>query len=177
LRARVARAGVAGPYLEIFVGLLGVYLVVSAMSHLDPRYPIVAALLLLVSAGVADAANAVGLANTLAEFVFLLLGGGVVLLLVERLRGTPAPAVRSGMSAAVVAPQGGAPEPADQRDPHPQERLDGVEEHLVPAVDAPRGEDAEQEPDRDGDGHDGEGPERQGRAKETEDEPDRDAGG
>ncbi len=81
----------AVPYSDLFLGLLGAYMVYSAWARLDSRYLIAAALVLLVAAAVVDAAGATGAANTLAVYVFFLLGGGVVLLLVDHVRdeGTP----------------------------------------------------------------------------------------
>lgn len=74
------------PYATIFVGLLVAYIVYSAWARLDGRYPIGAALVLLVITAVVDAAGNVTAANTLAEYVFFLLAGGVVLLLIEHVR-------------------------------------------------------------------------------------------
>jgi len=78
------------PYATIFVGLLLAYLVYSVWARLDGRYPIGAALALLVVTAVVDAAGDVNTANTLAEYVFFLLAGGVVLLIIEQLRARPA---------------------------------------------------------------------------------------
>jgi hypothetical protein len=78
------------PYTEIFVGLLLVYLAYSVWARLDGRYPIGAALALLVVTAVVDAAGNVSAANALAEYVFFLLAGGVVLLLIEHVRAHPA---------------------------------------------------------------------------------------
>ncbi len=133
----------AFPYLELFLGLLAVYLVYSALVRLDPRYPIVAALLLLVAAAVADAANQVNLANTLAEYVFCLLAGGVVLLLVDHVR-SPAPPSPSG-STSGEAPTQAATETAHEGDGPPDQALDGLEEQLVPPVDAPGAENDDHE--------------------------------
>lgn len=74
------------PYTEVFLALLVAYMAYSVWSGLDGRYPIAAALLLLVVTAVVDALGNTGAANTLAEFVFFLLGAGVVLLLIEHVR-------------------------------------------------------------------------------------------
>ncbi len=84
------------PYTDLFLGLLGAYMVYSAWAHLDSRYLIAGALVLLVAAAVVDAAGATAAANTLAVYVFFLLAGGVVLLLVDHVReerpSAPSPA-------------------------------------------------------------------------------------
>jgi hypothetical protein len=74
------------PYPEIFIALLVAYMVYSAWVRLDSRYVIAGALVLLVVAAVVDAAGATGTANALAIYVFFLLAGGVVLLLVDHIR-------------------------------------------------------------------------------------------
>ncbi len=74
------------PYTDLFLGLLAAYMVYSAWARLDSRYLIAGALVLLVAAAVVDAAGATAVANTLAVYVFLLLAGGVVLLLVDHVR-------------------------------------------------------------------------------------------
>jgi hypothetical protein len=86
--------GVTFPYTDLFLGLLGAYMVYSEWARLDSRYLIGAALVLLVVAAVVDAAGATGAANTIAIYVFFLLAAGVVLLLVDHLReerNRPAP--------------------------------------------------------------------------------------
>jgi hypothetical protein len=83
------------PYTDVFLGLLGAYMIYSAWARLDSRYLIAGALVLLVAAAVVDAAGATGAANTLAVYVFFLLAGGVVLLLVDHVREErPAPAAK-----------------------------------------------------------------------------------
>lgn len=92
------------PYPDIFIGLLGAYMIYSAWARLDSRYLIGAALVLLVAAAVVDAGGATGAANTLAVYVFFLLAGGVVLLLIDHVREQrPAPARESPPS------EGGGP--------------------------------------------------------------------
>jgi hypothetical protein len=74
------------PYTDLFLGLLGAYMIYSAWVRLDSRYLIAGALVVLVAAAVVDAAGATASANTLAIYVFFLLAGGVVLLLVDHVR-------------------------------------------------------------------------------------------
>lgn len=74
------------PYDAVFLALLAVYLVYSVWQRVDSRYPIVAALVLLVITAIVDAAGASGEADTLAVFVFFLLAGGVLLLLIDSFR-------------------------------------------------------------------------------------------
>jgi len=74
------------PYPLLFLALLLMYMVYSEWAGLDSRYPVAAALGLLVVTAVVDALGNVPAANALAEYVFLLLAGGVVLLLVDHLR-------------------------------------------------------------------------------------------
>ncbi len=123
-RDRTLGRSVPLPYLEIFLALFAIYLGYSAWTRLDARYPIFAALLMLVAAAVADAANAVDLANTLAEYVFCLLAGGVVLLLIEHLRTSGTPSHGAGGSAGSISPQGVAPEPPHEGDAPSDQSLD-----------------------------------------------------
>ncbi len=69
-----------------FLLLLVVYMVYSQWVGLDSRYPIAAALVLLVVAAVLDAGGETGPANTLASYLFFLLAAGVVLLLTDHVR-------------------------------------------------------------------------------------------
>jgi len=77
------------PFVLAFLLLLGAYMVYSEWARLDSRYLIAGALVLLVATALVDAAGSTAVANTLAEFVFFLLAGGVLLLLVDHLRGEP----------------------------------------------------------------------------------------
>ena len=77
------------PYTAGFLILLVAYLAYSEWAGLDSRYLIAGALALLVATALVDAAGSTDLANTLAEFVFFLLAGGVVLLLVDHVRERP----------------------------------------------------------------------------------------
>lgn len=98
------------PYTEIFLGLLLAYMVYSVWARLDGRYPIAAALVLLVVTAVVDAAGDATTANSLAEYVFFLLAAGVVLLLVEHVRERPTrPAATSS---GPTTTQSGPSEPA-----------------------------------------------------------------
>lgn len=86
------------PFVPTFLGVLLVYMVYSEWARLDSRYLVAGALVLLVATAIVDAAGATATANTLAEFVFFLLAGGVVLLLVDHVRDRPksAPSVGRG---------------------------------------------------------------------------------
>jgi ABC-type uncharacterized transport system permease subunit len=110
----------SSPFVEAFLVLLAVYLVYSAWVGLDSRYPIGAAVALLVVAVVVDAAGNVGGANTLAEFAFWLLAGGLALVLVEHFRPRSRRAEGRGVgSGEGTAPGRETPEPADHRDGTP----------------------------------------------------------
>lgn len=137
------------PYTEVFLGLLLAYMVYSVWVGLDARYPIAAALVLLVATAVVDALGNVASANTLAEFVFFLLGAGVVLLLIEHVReGRRAEGATgrsgSGSTAETVPPNSSHP---DEREA--EQSLDGVEQEPVPLVHALRDEHEHEEEHRD----------------------------
>jgi len=100
------------PYTAIFLGLLVAYLAYSVWARLDGRYPIAAALALLVATAVVDAAGDTNAANSLAEFVFFLLAGGVVLLLIEHIRDRPA--VRGPQPSVLRAAQGPSAETTEE---------------------------------------------------------------
>ncbi len=134
------------PYTPIFVGLLIAYLAYSVWARLDGRYPIGAALALLVVTAVVDAAGDTSAANSLAEFVFFLLAGGVVLLLIEHIRDRPVPA-RVAASAG-AASQGVPTEATEERERSPDQPLHGFEQQAVPVVDRPRDEDGDHEEQR-----------------------------
>ncbi|HUJ77735.1 MAG TPA: hypothetical protein VLX64_01875 [Thermoplasmata archaeon] len=111
------------PFPLLFLALLVAYLIYSVATRLDPRYPIGGALVLLVVAAVADAAGDVAVANSVAEYVFFLLGGGVLLLLIDHLRTSRA--APSGDPSGVRTPSlGPAGEPAHERDGAPEQPLD-----------------------------------------------------
>ncbi len=109
------------PYVVVFVVLLVVYVGYSLWARLDPRYPIGAALVLLIVAAVTDAAGGVGAANVLAEFVFLLLGAGVLLLLLEHVREGRRSATPSGGATGDAQ----AADAAEQRERSADQPLDG----------------------------------------------------
>jgi hypothetical protein len=96
---------VAFPYAEVFLGLLVAYMAYSIWAGLDPRYPIGGALVLLVVTAVVDALGNSDAANTLAEYVFFLLGAGVLLLLFDYVREGRVPCPEA------VPPLGPRPEP------------------------------------------------------------------
>jgi hypothetical protein len=144
------------PYTWAFVVLLLVYMIYSVWARLDGRYPIGAALALLIVTAVVDTLGQTSAADTLAEFVFFLLGGGVVLLLVEHLRERP---VAAPPSAGGSLPAESEPSEATQERKGPaQESLDRFEEKSVPVVDRTRREDRADEPESDPDPDRGQGP-------------------
>jgi hypothetical protein len=102
----------AFPYVEVFAGLLAAYLLYSAWAPIDARYPVVAALVLLGVAGAASVANATTVADTVAEFAFLLLAGGVLLLLYTNLRDAR---LAPDRSVGRPAPKGDPSERTDER--------------------------------------------------------------
>lgn len=108
------------PYTDVFLGLLGAYMVYSVWARLDSRYLIAGALVLLVVAAIVDAAGATASANTIAVYVFFLLAGGVVLLLVDHVR-EERPARATGSEPPAPSESGGdrpqdpASHPADER--------------------------------------------------------------
>lgn len=135
------------PFVEVFLGLLAVYLVYSVWAGLDPRFPIAAALVLLVVTAVVDALGDTASANVLAEYVFFLLGAGVLLLLIDHVResrasGRPADGL-SGTTGAVASPP---TDPGKGATPPSRDRL---EDQPVPFVRAPRQEYDEDEPGSD----------------------------
>lgn len=100
-------------YPYVFLGLLIVYMIYSQFARLDSRLPIAAGLVLLVFAGILDAAGAPDAANNVAVYVYFLIGAGVVLLLIDYVRdarrsasGEPDPLPPS------QAPEGGVPDGA-----------------------------------------------------------------
>jgi hypothetical protein len=135
---------VSFPFTEVFLVLLVAYMAYSVWAGLDARYPIAAALLLLVVTAVVDALGSSGTANTLAEFVFFLLGAGVLLLLIDHVRERRAPpgAESTGLAA---APQGETTQSTEERQGPSKETLHRLEEQPVPVVDAPGREDEHHE--------------------------------
>jgi len=124
------------PYLLLFVVLLAVYLVYSAWVRLDPRYPIVAALALLIVTAVLDAAGESASSNTFAEYVFILLAGGIVLLLLDHARESrPKPARTTGSAPQVLSDHTAA-QATDERKRPADQTLDGLQKEPVALVDA-----------------------------------------
>lgn len=99
---------VAVPVYDLVLPLILLYLGYLVWTRQDGRYPIALALILLVAAAVSDALGAVDVANTLATFVFFLLAGGVVVLLIEHAREA---------RTAPQAPEGRAGEAPSDREP------------------------------------------------------------
>ena len=130
-------------YVALFGALLLAYMVYSAYAQLDPRLPILGALVLLVATALTEAAGFTDSADLLAEFVFLLLIAGVVLLLVDHLRKRPASSPSGAPSTAVM--DASAPEPTNELQPTPHEPLDRLQEQPVAPVDAPSDHDDQDE--------------------------------
>lgn len=134
------------PYTEVFLGLLLAYMVYSVWARLDARYPIAAALVLLVATAVVDALGDIASANTLAEFVFFLLGAGVVLLLVEHVRENPRRSVtRVEGEGSGPAPDAVPPDPPHSAERDAEESFDRVEQEPISLVHALRDEHEEEE--------------------------------
>ena len=162
------------PYTTVFVGLLVAYLAYSVWARLDGRYPIGAALALLVITAVVDAAGDTNAANALAEFVFFLLAGGVVLLLIEHVRERPGPAVPTASASAVS--EAVAAEATEERKGPTEQSLHGPEEQPVSLVDRSSEEDDDHEQKGNSDPEHGKPPEGNVGVQEPEHEPDRNAG-
>ena len=146
------------PYTAIFLGLLVAYLAYSVWARLDGRYPIGAALALLVVTAIVDAAGDTDAANSLAEFVFFLLAGGVVLLLIEHVRDRPPAAVPAPSGATGV--QGPASEPSEEGQGSTEQALHGLEQQPVTLVNRMGGQDGDHEQQGDADGEGRKPPER-----------------
>lgn len=118
------------PYTDLFLALLGAYMVYSQWARLDSRYPIAGALVLLVVAAVVDAAGATDAANTIAVYVFFLLAGGVVLLLIDHVRDgrSPRPAPPDRSESGGDRTEDPPAHPADGRQPTAEEPLHGLEQ-------------------------------------------------
>ncbi len=117
------------PYEAIFLGLLIAYMIYSQWIRLDSRYPIAGALLLLVAAAVADALGQSDAANTLAIYVFFLLAGGVLLLLLDHVREERQKAVASSRTSGRARGQSGQPtaEPPDERQAPAHQAFDDLQ--------------------------------------------------
>ena len=135
------------PYLEVFLALLLVYMAYSVWADLDARYPIAAALALLVITAIVDALGNVAAANTLAEYVFFLLGAGVLLLLIDHIRASRRRPIGSedlgrsseGETAKATQPRKGTTD----------EMLNGVQQQPVAVVDTAGHQDQYYKEDRD----------------------------
>jgi hypothetical protein len=124
------------PYLLLFLVLLAVYLIYSVWVRLDPRYPIVAALALLIVTAVLDAAGESASSNTFAEYVFILLAGGIVLLLLDHVRDSrPKPARATGLAPQVLTDDPPA-QPTDERKRPADQALDRLQKEPVALVNA-----------------------------------------
>jgi hypothetical protein len=105
-------------YQAIFGLLLLVYLGYSYWARLDPRYPVAAALVLLVVAAALDALGEQGAAIVVGVYVLLLLLGGVALLVAEHLRRPRrGPAETSRAPTPATEPTGGREEGAREEPP------------------------------------------------------------
>lgn|GEM_PF-1512056 len=135
------------PFVEAFLALLAAYMGYSVWAGLDPRYPIGAALVLLVATAAVDALGSTAAANTLAEYVFFLLGAGVLLLLVDHVRESRDHSASAGSLATL--PQGKPAQSAEQGQGTTDHPLDRFQEQTVPIVDAPGREHEHDEQSRD----------------------------
>ena len=135
----------AFPYTEVFLALLLAYMVYSVWARLDARYPIAAALVLLVATAIVDAAGSLASANTLAEYVFFLLGAGVVLLLIEHVRERPDTEYASGPAGSGSTADTVPPDSSHPRQGHADDPLHGIQQEPVALVDAFREEDQHDE--------------------------------
>lgn len=133
------------PYVESFLALLVAYMGYSVWAGLDARYPIAAALALLVATAIVDASGNTAAANTLAEYVFFLLGAGVVLLLIDHVRDSR----RRSSDPVHPSAQGESAQTAEPGERPTDQALDRVEQQPVPVVDAPGREYQEDEQQRD----------------------------
>jgi hypothetical protein len=136
----------AFPYLAVFGVLFLVYMGYSFWARLDPRYPIGAGLVLLVATALTEALGASPAAATLAEYVFVLLTGGVVLMLLDRVRTASGPMPTGDQSReASGVPEEQPPHPTDEGQGPPEHPLDHLKEQPVPPVDAAGGHDDQDE--------------------------------
>ena len=115
------------PFVLVFLALLVAYMVYSQWAGLDSRYLVAGALVLLVATAVVDAAGEPSAADTLAEFVFFLLAGGVVLLLVDHVRGRDRDDAGPRESSTLRARESDASDAAKERQTPPDQSLDDPE--------------------------------------------------
>jgi hypothetical protein len=163
---------VAFPYTEVFLGLLVAYMVYSFWARLDARYPIGAALVLLVITAVVDAVGNSATANTLAEYVFFLLGAGVVLLLLDHFRERR-PAAAGTDTGLVPAREPVPAEAAQERKGASEDALHGLEQQPVPVVDAVGDQNQYDEEAGDAEPKGGKGEKRDPWVEDREEDPDR----
>ena len=126
----------AVPFVPVFLALLLAYMVYSEWTRLDSRYLIAGALALLVVTAIVDAAGATTAANTLAEFVFFLLAGGVVLLLVDHVREHPRGGPGRTWGSGVRRWDADPTDPPEEGQRTADESLHGSQEQTVPLIDA-----------------------------------------
>jgi hypothetical protein len=151
---------VAFPYIWVFLGLLVAYMVYSYWAGLDARYPIGAALVLLVVTAAVDATGNSSTANALAEYVFILLGAGVVLLLVDHFRESR-PATARPDAGLGPARETVSTEPTQEREGASEDSFHGLEQQTVPVVDAARHQHEYDEEGSDAEPDDGKGEHRE----------------
>jgi hypothetical protein len=125
------------PYVPVFLAVLLVYMVYSEWALLDSRYLVAGALVLLIVTAVVDAAGATATANTLAEFVFFLLAGGVILLLVDHVRERPRREPPSARGSGLRAWEPPAADAAQEPERASDQPFDRPEEESVSVVHAP----------------------------------------
>jgi hypothetical protein len=129
-------------YELAFAVLVLAYLIASYWAGLDPRWPVAGAAAIVVATALASVGGNVPLANTLAPYALLLLGGGVVLLIVSPDRPTSARA--APVESAAQTRQG-----ADQRDGPSQDPLHHFQQEPVAVVDRSGEDDGQDEQPRD----------------------------
>jgi hypothetical protein len=139
------------PLLATFGVLLVLYMACSLWARLDPRYLIAGGVALLVATACTEAAGYSSAANVLAEYVFLLLGGGVILLLVEPFLRNTRPSTPP-LSERPPDAEEHPPDPAEQGNLSSQQALDHLEQQPVAFVDAAGGHDDQQEQSGDPEG-------------------------
>ena len=160
------------PYLDLFLGAFIVYLVYSAWTRLDSRFPILAALALIVVAGALDVEGSTARAGTLEEYIVIFLGGGIVLLVVDHVREARQGANPPSESAARVSPDQASPDAPNERERSPDQPFDGLEKEPVTVVDA-AGRDHDQD-EQSGEGEAERGEKPSGDRRVEDEEQDRD---
>jgi hypothetical protein len=125
-------------YTVLFVVLLVAYEGYAFWARLDPRFPLLGALGLILLGAAASELMAPGTAEVLGIFGFLMLLAGMAGLLFAPFRRPTADAAPAARA-----------DPVDHRDPAADPRLDDLQQHPVPVVDGPGGPDhqAVQRPD------------------------------